>query len=459
MQAIESVFAYVIALGASVMMPVIFTLLGLSIGIGFKNSIKSGLKVGVGFVGLGVITALLTSNLGPALKGMVEIYGLKLAFFDLGWPAAAAVAYSCAVGAFIIPVCLAVNVVMLFAGLTRTVNIDLWNYWHFAFLGAMVFFATGSLGWAFYAAIILYVITLCMADFTAKGFQSYYKDMEGISIPQPFCQSFTPFAVAIGWLYDRIPGLSKIDVDAEGLKRRFGLLGEPLFLGVIIGAAIGALRCDSLAALRDGVPAILSLGVIMGAVMELIPRITSLFIEGLKPISEATRNLAESKFKGAKGLSIGMSPALVIGHPTTLVVSILLIPVILFLSVILPENKFLPLASLAGMFYLFPCVLPLTKGNVVKTFVIGLVALVCGLYFVTDLTPAFSKAIAAAKVEGIAVPDGFEGGAALDFASALWCWLLYHLTVGFKWIGVVAMAVLAAVMCAINFIRIRKFRQ
>ena len=32
---------------------------------------------------------------------MVEIYGLKLAFFDLGWPAAAAVAYSCAVGAFI----------------------------------------------------------------------------------------------------------------------------------------------------------------------------------------------------------------------------------------------------------------------------------------------------------------------------------------------------------------------
>ena len=37
MQAIESGFAYVIALGASVMMPVIFTLLGLSIGIGLKR--------------------------------------------------------------------------------------------------------------------------------------------------------------------------------------------------------------------------------------------------------------------------------------------------------------------------------------------------------------------------------------------------------------------------------------
>ena len=151
-----------------------------------------------------------------------------------------------------------------------------------------------------------------------------------------------------------------------------------------------------------------------------------------------------------------MSPALVIGHPTTLVVSILLMPVILFLSVFLPGNKFLPLASLAGMFYLFPCVLPITKGNVPKTFVIGLVALVAGLFFVTNLTPAFTKAIAAANCDGIAVPEGFEGGAALDFASALWCWLVYHLVVTLKWAGAVGAGLLAAAMCAVNFIRIRR---
>ena len=153
-----------------------------------------------------------------------------------------------------------------------------------------------------------------------------------------------------------------------------------------------------------------------------------------------------------------MSPALVIGHPTTLVVSILLIPVILFLSVFLPGNKFLPLASLAGIFYLFPCVLPITKGNVLKTFVIGLVALVCGLYFVTNLTPAFTKAIAAAKCDGIAVPAGFEGGAALDFASAFWCFVVYHLTVSFKWVGAVGAGLLAVGMCAVNFARIKRAR-
>ena len=73
--------------------------------------------VGVGFVGLSVVTALLTSSLGPALSKVVEIYGLQLKVFDMGWPAAAAVAYNTSVGAFIIPVCLAVNILML---LTKT---------------------------------------------------------------------------------------------------------------------------------------------------------------------------------------------------------------------------------------------------------------------------------------------------------------------------------------------------
>lgn len=455
----KDVFAYVIGLGASVMMPVIFTVLGVCIGVKFSKALKSGLLVGVGFVGLGVVTGLLTNganNLGAALGQMTEIYRLNLSFFDLGWPAAAAVAYSTAVGAFIIPVCLGVNVLMLVTGTTRTVNIDLWNYWHFAFLGGIVFYATDSLAWAFYAAVVLYVITLCMADFTAKGFQGYYKDMDGISIPQPFCQSFTPFAVGIGWLLDRIPGFDRLDIDAAGMKRKFGLFGDPLFLGVVIGCVIGALACPTWKAVVDRIPKILALGVTLGAVMELIPRITSLFIEGLKPIQEATRSFVERRFSGLKGLSIGMSPAVVIGHPTTLVVSILLIPVILVLAAFLPGNRFLPLASLAGMFYLFPCVLPITKGNVPKTFVVGLVALVAGLYFITNLTPAFTKAVVAVNDAAYSVPQGMDGVAALDFASAFWCWLLYHLTVSLKTVGAIAAGALAAAMVAVNFVRIRR---
>ncbi|MDE6267701.1 MAG: PTS sugar transporter subunit IIC [Muribaculaceae bacterium] len=444
----EDVFKYIIGLGAAVMMPVIFTVLGICIGIRPSDALKSGLKVGVGFIGLSIVTALLTSALGPALNSIVELYHLQLKVFDMGWPAAASVAYNTAVGAFIIPVCLAVNIIMLLTRTTRTVNIDLWNYWHFAFIGAVVYFASDSLAWGFFSAIICYIITLIIADMTAFKFQKFYKDMEGISIPQPFCAGFAPFAWIINKALDRIPGIDRLEIDAEGMKKKFGLLGEPLFLGVVIGLAVGCLTCNSVAEIIDHVPYILGLGIKMGAVMELIPRVTVLFIEGLKPISDATRSLIARRFKGADGLNIGMSPALVIGHPTTLVVSLLLIPVTLFIAVVLPGNQFLPLASLAGMFYVFPLVLPFTSGNVFKTFIVGLVVIVGGLYMVTNLAPAFTLAardvFLATGDSAVAIPAGFNGGS-LDFASSPLAWIIYQCSINLKWIGA---GLLIAVSCA-----------
>lgn len=455
----EQVFSYIIGLGAAVMMPIIFTVLGVCIGIRFGKALKSGLLVGVGFVGLSVVTALLTGSLGDPLKRVTEIYGLSLGIFDMGWPAAASVAYNTSVGAFIIPVCLAVNILMLFTKTTKTVNIDLWNYWHFAFIGAVIYFATDNIWWGFFAAVICYILTLIMADLTCKQFQTYYDKMEGISIPQPFCQGFVPFAVLINKMLDKIPGFDKLNIDAEGMKRKFGIMGEPLFLGVVVGCGIGALACKDGKELVDGIPSILGLGIKMGGVMELIPRITALFIEGLRPISDATRELIARKFKSNVGLNIGMSPALVIGHPTTLVVSLLLIPVTLFLSVVLPGNQFLPLASLAGMFYLFPAVLPITKGNVLKTFLIGLVALIVGLYFVTDLAPFFTQAAqdvyAKTGDAAVKIPDGFQGGS-LDFASSLFSWIIFHAIYNLKVIGSIVLVALTLGLAVFNRRRIIK---
>lgn len=431
----EQVFSYIISLGASVMMPILFTIIGLCIGMKFGKALKSGLYVGVGFVGLGIVTALLTNNFGTPLSEISSLYDLQLGVFDMGWPAAAAVAYNTAVGALIIPICLGVNFLMLITKTTRTVNIDLWNYWHFAFIGAVAYFVMDeSLAWGYFAAIVCYINTLVMADLTASKFQGYYEGMEGISIPQPFVQSFTPFAMLAGKGLDLIPGFSKLDIDAEGLKKKFGVLGEPLVLGVIVGALIGVLA-------QLDIKKILFLGVTMGAVMELIPRITRLFIDGLMPISEKTQEVVKRKFSGRK-IYIGMSPALVIGHPTTLVVSLLLIPVTLGIAVILPGNEFLPLASLAGLFYVFVMVLPYTKGNVIKTFIIGLIALAVGLYFVTDMAPAFTQAAHTVFEQtgdnAAKIPEGFEAGA-LDFASSLFGWVIYKCVNNLQWIGMVVL--------------------
>ena len=455
----ETIFSYIIQLGASVMMPIIFTVIGMLIGMKPGQALKSGLFVGVGFVGLGIVTALLTTNFNAPLTDISDLYHLQLSIFDMGWPSAASVAYNTAVGALIIPICLGVNLLMLITKTTRTINIDLWNYWHFAFIGAVVYFLTHSIGWGFFAAIICYIVTLVMADITAKKFQKFYPGMEGISIPQPFCQGFTPFAIVIGKVLDKIPGFDKLNIDAEGMKKKFGLFGEPLVLGVIIGVIIGCLACKDSQELVDNIPATLGLGIKMGAVMELIPRITSLFIEGLKPISEATRELIAKKFGEDKEFYIGMSPALVIGHPTTLIVSLLLIPVTLVLAVVLPGNQFLPLASLAGMFYVFVMILPYTNGNVVKSFIVGLVVMAIGLYFVTLMADNFTSAaheVSAAHPDdkAVQVPEGFSAGA-LDFASSPLAFAIYACMRYLEYIGAGILTILTIALVAWNRVRIK----
>ena len=152
-----------------------------------------------------------------------------------------------------------------------------------------------------------------------------------------------------------------------------------------------------------------------------------------------------------------MSPALVIGHPTTLVVSLLLIPFTLLLAVVLPGNQFLPLASLAGMFYVFPLVLPFTKGNVVKSFIVGAVMMVLSLYMVTTLASWFTLAArdvyANTGDAAVAIPQGFDGGS-LDFAGSPLAWVIFQCCQGLKYVGVAILVIGTAAMMVWNRVSI-----
>ena len=427
------VINYIMSLGASVMMPIIFLVFGICLGMGVGKSLKSGLSVGVGFVGLNVITQLLSDNIGPAVNSMVKIYGLNLHSLDIGWPAASAVAFGTQVGAIIIPLGLLINVIMLLTQTTKTLDVDLWNYWHFAFIGSIVSIATHSFVLGLIASIVTIAVTLVGADRSQKRLQSFYgKDLEGISIPQAFCVSFIPFAIVVNWICEKIPGLNKVDFDAEKMSKKFGILGDPMFLGVIVGVIIGFLAHYSVAK-------VLQLGVILSAVMVLIPRITKLFIEGLAPISQRAQEIISKHTKG-KSFNIGMTPALVIGHPTTLFCSLLLIPIILFLAVIIPGNQFLPLASLSGLIYIFPLVLPYTKGNVLRTFLTGLVSMIFGVLSATMLAGIFTTAVKI--VHKSFIPAGTSSVASIDFAASPLAWVVYELTANATVIGVVVIVVL-----------------
>lgn len=376
MDVILKAIGVITGLGAPMMMAVVVTLLGVLFGSKFGRSLRAGLTVGVGLVGITTIFGLLGANLGPATQAMVERYGFSLSVIDVGWPAASAIAMATRVGALIIPLGLVVNIVMLLTNTTQTVNVDVWNYWHFAFTGSLVAGVTGNMGYGFIAAAVNMVIIFVIADLTAPAVAKY-NGLEGISIPHGFSASFVPVAWLTDKIIDAIPGLNKVDLNFEKIQKRFGVVGEPIFIGTVIGTVIGFLAGYGTGAF--------GLGVTMGAVLVLTPKMAALLMEGLLPISDAASGFITKHFSNRGKMYIGLDSAVGVGNPITIALSLILVPLTLVLAMVLPGNKVLPFGDLATLPYMFVLILPLVKNNGFRALVVGLVSLASGLYIATDL--------------------------------------------------------------------------
>lgn len=394
MDAIVAFFGGVSSLGVSVVMPIVLTIIGVCFGAGFGKSLKAGLTVGIGFIGLNlVINQLMGTDLAGGVNAMVTRFGLSLSVMDVGWPAASAIAMGSVVGVIIIPLGLLVNVVMLLTNTTQTADVDIWNYWHFAFTGALVAIVTDNVAFGIAAAIINEVIVLVIGDVTAPLVEESL-GMPGVSIPHGFSGAYAPIAFAVNWVIDKIPGLNKVDINVRSMQKQFGVFGEPVLLGSIIGLLIGLLAGYGLLPGDNGEPSILAMAVYMGAVMVLIPKMAALLMEGLMPVSDAASNFIQSHFQSRGKIYIGLDSAVGTGHPVTLTMALILVPVSIFLAFVLPGNQVVPLADLSCIPYMLVLITPIVHENGFRGLIVGVIVLAVGFYIATDLAPLITSAAA-----------------------------------------------------------------
>lgn len=130
MDGLMNVVQSILGAGASVMLPIIIFIVGIIFRVPIKKAIISGITVGIGMIGINLVINVLTTNVGPAAQAMVERFGLNLTIIDAGWPAVSAGTWAQPIAAVMIPVILIVNLIMLALNRTKTLNIDIWNYWH-----------------------------------------------------------------------------------------------------------------------------------------------------------------------------------------------------------------------------------------------------------------------------------------------------------------------------------------
>lgn len=361
-----------LALGPTVILPVFIFIIGLLFGLSPAKSFRSGLTIGVGFVGIGLVVGLLVDNLGPAAHAMVTNFGINLHVIDIGWPGAASIAWASPIAAAVLPIGLIVNFIMLVTKTTKTMDVDIWNYWHFTFTGAFVYALTDSFVQAIIAAVIFEIVILKIADWTAPYMEKYF-DLEGVSVPTGSTASYAPIGIPLIWLIQKIPVIKDLKADPDSIQKRFGIFGEPIFMGLILGIIIGFL-----AGYETG--KMVQVGMAMAGVMVLMPRMVKLLMEGLIPISEAAREFLQKRFGAeseASKIYIGLDAAVTTGHPAVIATSLILVPLTIVMAVIIPGNTVLPFGDLATIPFITAMIVAAARGNIIHSVIAG--AIVIGM--------------------------------------------------------------------------------
>lgn len=357
-----AVIQYIVDLGPTVMLPVIIFIIGVLLGQGIGKSLRAGLTVGIGFVGIDLVISLMTENLGDAAKAMAENYNLGLDVVDIGWPGTSPMAWGSDMGIIAIPIAIVVNILMLVTKMTKVVNVDIWNIWHIAFTGAIVQIATGSYIWGIVAIIVHSAVIYKLGDIFIPVTDEYFA-LEGIAMPHGTSAYMGVFAAPVNDLIDHIPGVNKINLTPERIEQRLGVFGQPTIIGALLGFIIGLLAQYSIG---DA----LTLAVQMAGVMVLMPMVVKLIMEGLTPISEAARKILDKHFSGGD-FRIGLDCALMLGDPAVVAGSMLFVPLSILIAVVMPENRILPFGDLATIGFFIAIAVGVHKGNIFRTLFSG----------------------------------------------------------------------------------------
>ncbi|MDR2349333.1 MAG: PTS galactitol transporter subunit IIC [Deltaproteobacteria bacterium] len=365
MEIFANIINYVIAMGPSVMLPIVLAILSVAVGVSVGKSIRSGLMVGVGFVGLGLIVGMMNEQLGPAATAMSQNFGLTLSVVDVGWPGASPITWATKIATVAIPIAIAVNLIMLFFKLTRVINIDIWNIWHMTFTGAIAYTATGSFAIGVVGVIVHAVIAYKLGDLWAPLMKDYF-ELDGLTVPHGTSAYMAPVACFTDWVMEKIPGINKIDFTADTLHEKVGVLAEPIVIGGVLGAVVGFLAgYDAKLALQ--------LGVKMSAVMVLMPKVVKCIMDGLLPLSERAKEVLTKKYGGNSEFYIGLDPAILLGDAQVVTTGLIFIPLTILIAIIVPGNVILPFGDLATIGFFIAIAVAVHKGNLFRSLISGVV--------------------------------------------------------------------------------------
>lgn len=396
--------------GSTIIVPIIIFIISMCMRVGFKKSFQGALYMAVGLTLFNAVLGVLMSAITPYVTAMAENAGISLPYIDIGWQGASVVVYSNTLGYIYLILGLGLNLLLFALKLVDTFQpTDIWNYYQFVFWAVIVQFTTGSFALGVAAAVVCNLVVLLIADIIAPSLQEFngYDNVTLTSVPQ----GGAPFAMIVRWIMAKLK-IKTRKVSAEKLQEKFGFWGEPLSIGLIVGFLIAVLGSLTGLGSVQTWAGILTATITIAGVMVIYPSVSGLFVKGLIPLSQSMQARARNGKDSRKYFHIAMDPAVFFGNGDNMAAALILIPIVFFISIVLPGNKILMLADIPAMAFMTAGLIFVFRGDILMTIISGTVWFSIANILNSDVCAAFTKAAEAAGVSSQmpAVADAFSQG-------------------------------------------------
>lgn len=394
--------------GAAIVVPVMIFIVSLFLKVSPKRAFFSALRAGVGLTGFGWIISAFTPLVTKYIQQMVDTAGLNLPIVDIGWQTGSLTAFSSSIGLSFFVFGLLIELLLFLFGITRVfVPSNLWNNFGYMIWGTMAYAATGNfiLSFAFMIFVLLY--SLIMSEVVAERWSEYYRVKNATINSIHNIETLIP-ALVLDPLWNLI-GINKVKLNPESLKTKLGIFGEPMTLGFLLGMIIGILGSLKNLASLEAWGGILGFAMSLAAVMTIFPLITGVFASAFGPLAEAVEKNKKKESEEEDGLAdkkrwfIAVDDGVGFGEPATIIAGLILVPIMVLISLILPGNRALPVVDLIAIPFMIEAMIAVSKGNILKAILNGIVWFSLGLYAASALGPIYTEAV---QQYGAVLPAG-----------------------------------------------------
>ncbi|MBM3702386.1 MAG: hypothetical protein FJW63_05270 [Actinobacteria bacterium] len=421
MSATYRVINYIIESGPVILIPAILFIISLLITRKPLKNLKNCAFILIGLVSLSVMLTLFVNFFGSITNTILINSSKKFEIIDTGWFVSKAVILNSPIIFQIIIAIVILNLIMLSLRFTSTINIDFWNYWSFLLVGSIIFAITEIKWIGILIAMIVAAITLVLSDIYATYIESYF-GLKGISTPQAQIICWAPVSHLVNVIFNKIPFIRRVHVFYEEIQYKLGVVSEPMIMGFILGFIIGAITRYKNFYLNLGPNLLcaLSSGLLLSIIMILLPRSVNLLLKGLVPTINDIKSFISQRIT-KRELYIGLDPIVLVGQPSIIMLSVIIIPLTVYISTILPGNAVLPNADLIMIPFILIWVIAPSKGDIFRSLISAVIIIPIILWITTDMGYLFTNFFLKYNIELV---EGYKRLSSIGSSSNIFFWIL-----------------------------------